>query len=236
MRNQPNDPAIGSATARRSRGAVPERRCILTGEVAPAARLIRLAVGPDGAVAPDVLARAPGRGAWIGVDQSALAAALAKGRLKGALARSLKGAAVTIADDLPDRIAVALRRAVLDRLGLELRAGFLMLGMDRINEAARRGQVHALLHASDAGADGRGALAQAWRVGRDDMGSGQTGTVLPLDRSALSVALGRENAVHLALVDVRAAARVMDLCNRWQFFCGWARDSDDPEPMLRTSG
>ena len=48
-----------------------ERRCILTGEHGPRAGLIRLALGPDGIVAPDVRARAPGRGAWIAVDRAA---------------------------------------------------------------------------------------------------------------------------------------------------------------------
>ena len=34
------------------------------------------------------------------------------------------------------------------------------------------------------------------------------GTTLPLDRAALSVALGRDNVVHLALTDPASAARV----------------------------
>ena len=47
---------------------VPERTCVLTRRKGTRDELIRLALGPDGAVAPDVRARAPGRGAWIGVD------------------------------------------------------------------------------------------------------------------------------------------------------------------------
>ena len=39
----------------------PERRCIMTGERGPASGLIRLALGPDNLVLPDVRARAPGR-------------------------------------------------------------------------------------------------------------------------------------------------------------------------------
>ena len=50
---------------------------------APRDELIRLALGPDGEVAPDVRARAPGRGAWIGVDRATLEAAQAKGKLQG---------------------------------------------------------------------------------------------------------------------------------------------------------
>src|SRR3546814_5755407 len=66
------------------------RRCILSGEREAREGLIRLALGPDGQVAPDVRSRAPGRGAWIGVDREVLQAALEKGKLKGALARAFK--------------------------------------------------------------------------------------------------------------------------------------------------
>ena len=41
-----------------------ERRCILTGDRAAPDHLVRLARAPDGAVLPDVRAKAPGRGAW----------------------------------------------------------------------------------------------------------------------------------------------------------------------------
>lgn len=224
MRTPQHDRLIDPTSAARRGQHEPERRCVLTGEVRPADQLIRLAIGPDGTVAPDVLVRAPGRGAWLGVDRAALDAAQTKGKLKAALARTFKDGALVVPDDLGERIAAQLERATLDRLGLESRAGLLLTGMERIVAAARAGQVALLLHAQDAGSDGCASLAQAWRVGMDAEGSGQTGTRLPVDRTRLSAALGRENAVHLALTDARAAARVMGLLSRWQFFAGWVRD------------
>ena len=70
MRNPPNETLelSDSEDAKVRTEHVPERTCILTREQAPRAALIRLALGPDGAVAPDIRARAPGRGAWIGGD------------------------------------------------------------------------------------------------------------------------------------------------------------------------
>src|SRR5687767_15929448 len=53
-------------------GHIPERKCVLSGAHDARDNLIRLALGPDGQVAPDVRARAPGRGAWIGVDRTTL--------------------------------------------------------------------------------------------------------------------------------------------------------------------
>ncbi|MGD9812036.1 MAG: YlxR family protein, partial [Sphingobium sp.] len=46
-----------------------ERRCILSGERASPDHLVRLALSPEGEVMPDVRAKAPGRGAWIGVSR-----------------------------------------------------------------------------------------------------------------------------------------------------------------------
>ncbi len=199
-----------------------ERRCILSGERADPALLIRLAIGPDGTVLPDVRARAPGRGAWIGVDRAALEQALGKGRLRGALARAFKGEALQLPDDLPQRIDMALERAVLDRLGLEARASTLLTGFDRIENAARRGALSLLLHAADAGDDGRRKLDQAWRVGEGREGEEWAGLVLPMDRAALSMALGRHNVVHAGVIDAGAANRLRVALDRWQSYRGCA--------------
>ena len=226
----------------------PERKCILSGEHGARESLIRLAISPDGDVLPDVLARAPGRGAWIGVTRADLENALAKGKLRGALARAfgkaLGGAPLAIPADLPDRIEAALIRALTDRLGLELRAGKLLVGSDRIAENARMGKVVWLAHAADAGEDGSRKLDQAWRVGRDAEGSGLHGVTLPLDRAALSVALGRDNVVHLALTDKAAAERLTALLQRLLHFLGRAetagtdmgeQTADPAEPLAATT-
>lgn len=200
----------------------PERKCILSGDRAPREALLRLAVSPEGDVLPDVHARAPGRGAWIGVGRADLEKALTDGKLKGAMARAFRGAPLAIPADLPDRIEAALLRALTDRLGLEMRAGNLATGSDRIAEQARAGRVRWLGHASDAGEDGCRKLDQAWRVGSEAEGSGLAGVRLPLDRATLSVALGRDNVVHMALTQAAAADRVATLIARLARFQGQA--------------
>ena len=120
-----------------------ERTCVVSRRTAPRDELIRLALSPDGEVAPDVRARAPGRGAWIGVGRVALDAAIAKGKLEAGLARAFKTNDVTVPADLPDRIAAALRQHALDRLGLEARSGMLLNGSEKIESAARQTPIHA---------------------------------------------------------------------------------------------
>ena len=212
MRNPQNDTAdrlIDTAGAH-----VPQRTCVLTRRKGTRDSLIRLALGPDGEVGPDVRARAPGRGAWIAVGRAEIDAANAKGKLKTALARAFKAADLKIPADLGERTERALRQAALDRLGLEARGGTLINGADRIEAAARAGTVHLLIHAADAREDGRKSLDQAWRTS----GGEARGLIFPADRSILSMALGRENVVHVALTDPAAASRVSHALARWRAF------------------
>ena len=235
MRNPRNDLATVDIEGTAGGGGDPIRRCILLGERASRESLIRLAVSPDGAVFPDVRAKAPGRGAWIGVTRAELETAIAKGKLKAALARAFKTGSgkteacktgpIAIPADLPDLIAIALERAVLDRLGLEARTGNLLTGAEKIEAAARSGKLHLLLHASDAGTDGNRKLDQAWRVGRDEEGSDLRGLALPIARTILAVALGRQNVVHIGLTERDAARRVSETLTRWLHFIG-------PHPAL----
>ncbi|MCZ8368882.1 MAG: DUF448 domain-containing protein [Porphyrobacter sp.] len=225
MRTPPNERLTSDiAEPSLSAKAESERRCILTGATSVRDVLVRLAISPDGLVLPDAAAKAPGRGAWIGVTRAELEAALAEGHLKKSLMRAFKGAPLTIPDDLPARVEAALARHLGDRLGLELRSGNIVMGSSRIEEQARSGRIAVLLHASDSSDDGRRKLDQAWRVGNDAEGSGQRGAVLPLDRHALSVALGRDNVVHLGVAgypgDMRAANRVLQAVYRLVHYAG----------------
>jgi uncharacterized protein len=94
------------------------------------------------------------------------------------------------------------------------------------------GRVAWLAHAADAGDDGSRKLDQAWRVGRGSEGSGMRGlTRLPLDRAALSVALGRDNVVHLALTDRAAANGSKSAARLLRFRGGRVRPSGRTEAM-----
>jgi predicted RNA-binding protein YlxR (DUF448 family) len=228
----PHNETVGSdisATGGAPEGAS-ERRCALSGKGGAREALVRLALSPEGEVLPDALARAPGRGAWIGVSRAALEKAVADGKLKGALARAFKTGGLVIPADLGERTEVALTRAFLQRLGLELRAGHLILGSGRIAEQARSGRIAALYHAADASEDGARKLDQAFRVGNDAEGTGLTGIRLPLDRAALSVALGRDNVVHLALADPASAERTALPLRRLLNFAGAERATAEPHP------
>lgn len=224
----PELPAAHRERAKDSAGdsaGASERRCILTGEAAPRARLIRLALGPDGQVAADWSERLPGRGAWISANRSLFDSVAARGRLRGALARAFKANAFHVPDDLDSRIESGLRQRLLARLGLEKRAGNLIIGEERVREALRSGRVWLVLHAGDARPDGADRLDGMARAVGESLGEPIAQRRLPLGRDALSAALGRDNAVHAAITDAAAAARLLADIDRWAGFAGPGTDT-----------
>jgi hypothetical protein len=58
--------------------------------------------------------------------------------------------------------------------------------------------------------------------------------IFPAPRTILSMALGRDNVVHVALTDPAAASRVQHALRRWRAFTGPDRGPEGGEPALRT--
>src|SRR3546814_10110232 len=99
---------------------------------------------------PATRAKAPVRVALSCVTRAELEQALTKGKLKGALARAFKTGDLQIPETLPALIEDGLRKALLDRLGLEAKASMVLTGSEKIDVACRKGDVTLLLHAADA--------------------------------------------------------------------------------------
>jgi hypothetical protein len=91
-----------------------------------------------------------------------------------------------------------------------------------------------LIHAADAGEDGNRSLDQAWRVGGSGPERLTRGVIFPEGRTILSMALGRENVVHVALTDPAAASRVLHALCRWRAFTGPERGLEGGEPAFGT--
>ena len=169
-------------------------------EEAPPGRVLVLPA-VAGRLEPAV-AEALGGRPWVGRDSLPASAAPATSALDDAVRRLSRG------------LSGSGTAAALDRLGMEARSGNLISGYDKIEAAARSGKVRMLIHAADAGQDGNRSLDQALRVG----GGGPEGVIFPLGRTILSMALGRDNVVHIALTDSAAASRVQHALSRWRAF------------------
>lgn len=166
-----------------------ERRCVATGDVCSEARLIRIAIAPDGALVPDVTARLPGRGVWVTADRNAVETALKR----KAFSRAAKET-VTVPDRFADFIADRLADRALSLLGLARRSGDLALGFDNAHAALKSARPAWRIEASDAAADGRGKLDRltyaAW---------GEIPVAGCFTANELGQALGRDAVVHAVL-------------------------------------
>ena len=183
----------------------------------PKEALIRLVLGPEGTLVPDLAEKLPGRGVWVTADGELLEAAEKnKGLIKGA-SRSLKTGVKPRSDSeepLSAQIAGLLRKRLLDRLGLIKKAGELVTGFDKIGAALGKGVEPALLiEADDAGPDGRRKLQNRLPDGLQVAGF--------LSREELSEALGLENVVHCLVLKGGGAEKLkVDLSRARGFLAG----------------
>jgi uncharacterized protein len=185
--------------------------------------MIRFVVGPDGVVA-DLKRNLPGRGLWVTATRSALADAVKR----KAFARGFKRE-VRVALDLPDATEQLLVRSALDALAIAGKAGAVAAGFSRVEEALARTPVAALLHATDAAADGVAKLATALRHRPD---AERIATITRFSTAQLSLALGRPNVVHAAL---RAGPASQTFLARLQRLERFRSDSSDERQARRAS-
>lgn len=176
-----------------------ERTCLVTRQGDAPAELIRFVRAPDGSVVPDLRRRLPGRGVWLTPNRTIVEKAI-RNRMFGRGFRAEVVVPPTLADDLD---ALLLRQA-REALSLANKAGQVVSGFGKVEEALVKGQVRALLHASDAAEDGIRKVTQIANRHRSPKKPD-----LPifnlLASDDLGLALGRSNVIHAALLDGSAA-------------------------------
>ena len=208
------------------REAESERRCVLSGKSQAATGLIRMVQDPEGNLVPDIKAKLPGRGVWISCDRTLIEKALVDGSFVKAASRGLKQSikAGQIPADLADRIETLLAKHALSRLGLENRAAHIVSGFEKVRSELR-GQKRPLMlmNASDGASDGKHKLsALAVAIG--------VKVVEIFDREELSLALGRENVVHVLLLAGGAKSRLIADMERLAGFRQYAMPDDKAGP------
>ena len=165
-----------------------ERRDLVSHEVMDESRLIRFVAGPDGQVVPDLGRKLPGRGLWVEASRASVETAVKK----NGFTRSAK-TKLTAPADLADIVERLLVRRCLDQLGLARREGVLISGFEKSAATIRSGKAAWVLEAADGSADGRGKILALARH--------QTCKICgAFTADDLSLALGRENAIHAVLL------------------------------------
>ena len=186
----------------------PLRQCAVSRAHKPPEELVRFVAGPDGAIAPDLARRLPGRGVWVDATREAIAAAV---RQK-AFAKGLKRQ-VSVPADLPALIETLMARRLAEALSIANKAGLVVAGFAKVEELITRERAAVLLHAIDAATDGVAKLDRKFKAVAGTEGSPAT-IIRELTGAEMSLAMGRPNVIHAAAAEGGATHRLIEEARR----------------------
>jgi uncharacterized protein len=172
------------------------RMCAVTRQVRPIGELIRFVVSPQGEVIPDLKRKLPGRGLWVSASRRTVAEAVRRHQFSKGFKRDVRVAPTLAADT-----ETLLTRSVIEALAMVAKAGQVVSGFGKVEDALRGRQAQALIHASDGAMDG---IRKLDAIVRQNAGINDESPDFPvitaLTSEQLDLALGRSNVVHAALL------------------------------------
>ena len=190
------------------RGARPQaeetlRLCVASRVSRDPEDLIRFVAGPDEIIVADLARRLPGRGVWVTADRVSIDRAVSIRAFAKSLKRRVEAPA-----DLSAQVERLLERRVSDAFSIANKAGLVLTGFEKIDRQLAAGGVVVLIHGSDAAADGRDKLDRKFIAieGREAV-AGRMLAILTVEQ--MSLAIGRPNVVHAALIKGGASDRFL---------------------------
>lgn len=182
----------------------PERRCIVTGEHGTPETLLRFAVSPEGVLVFDCYQKLPGRGAWVTPNATMLQHAM-----DNKLFTKTFKSQVKLQEGFVDHVEERLKQSAYELLPLCQKSGLLISGYEKVKETFAQEAVAALIMASDASENAREKL---FTIRKDYP------LIEAFTREELGVAVGREQAVQIALLE---SALSQKFIQKMQCFTGF---------------
>lgn len=210
----------------------PERTCIVTRAKGDPRGMIRFVVAPDGRVVPDLRARLPGRGAWVAADAGTVATAVKRRAFARAFRRD-----VVVDGALTDQVDALLAADALAALSLANKAGLVVAGAFKVEEALGRGGVAALLHARDGSPESLRKIEGLGRRAGAERGA-PVPTLQIFASPQLDLALGRSNVINAALLVGGASDAALKRIERLRLYRGAEAPRGtgrEPDPATMTS-
>ena len=180
------------------------RKCIVSGKVLEKKHLLRFVATPEGVVVPDFKKRLPGKGVYVSVSRKNLHKAIDANLFAKALKHKIKPV-----DGLEDMVEQILRHQALQAISLARKAGDLLMGMDKVSEALKKGKVAFLLEATDAGADGAEKILRL---------AGDLKIYRLFATEELDTALNKINTVHVAFLKGDMSGKVSNEFEKFAYF------------------
>jgi predicted RNA-binding protein YlxR (DUF448 family) len=174
--------------------------CAVTRQVSPVDDLIRFVVGPSGDVVPDLKRKLPGRGLWLSASHATVSEAVKRKVFSRGFKREVR-----VSPALANETERLLVRAVIEALAMAAKAGQVVSGFTKAEDAIGQRDMVALLHASDGAADGIRKLdakldAQTRQTAENTGKSHDVPVIAALTSEELDLALGRSNVIHAAVL------------------------------------
>ena len=192
----------------RTQKSATTRMCAVSREVRPIDELIRFVVAPTGEVIPDLKRKQPGRGLWISASRRSVAEAVRRHQFSKGFKRDVR-----VAPTLPTDTEALLVRSVTEALAMAAKAGQVVAGFGKVEDALNRNETAALIHASDGAADGIRKLDAIVRQRGEKRGESPVMAVVNvLTSEELDLALGRSNVIHAALLAGPASKTFLSRC------------------------
>lgn len=127
--------------------------CFVAKRSFPREEMLRFVVSPQGEVIFDVYEKLPGAGIWLYPKNGSLEKAIVKN-----LFCKAAGGMVQVPFDLQNQVLIALKKKVLDLLGLARKAGRLVFGYESVKKALENHEIGVVFEANDSSERGKNKL------------------------------------------------------------------------------
>jgi len=193
-------------------GNNPIRTCIVDRERKEKPFLLRFVLSPQEEVVPDAKGNLPGRGVWVTARKQIVADAVKRRAFQKAFRKQ-----VTVSDSLSLEVERLFKRSALERLSICNKAGLLVAGFAKVEEALKRQEIVALLHADTAATDGKVKLdrkLEALFAGKDYIAPENCFT-----SAEISLAAGSTGVIHAGLREGGATRAFLQALDRLSAYC-----------------
>ena len=190
----------------------PERTCFLTRHKGPVDDMIRFVRAPGMAVIPDLKRNLPGRGVWLMLSRTVVEEAVRKKLFSKAFRKDSRAE-----PDLADLVDRLLSKSAIEALSLANKAGQIVTGFSKVEQAVMNGECRTVIEAVDAADDGLRKMGQALRRAAE-MGYSPERVMSPFTSDDLGLALGRDHVIHAALLMGPAARAAVEKIERLMLY------------------
>jgi predicted RNA-binding protein YlxR (DUF448 family) len=174
--------------------------------------LLRFVLSPEGCVVPDIKGNLPGRGVWVTASKAAVAEAVKRRAFQRAFRKP-----VAASEELPCQVEELFKRSALERLSICNKAGLVVVGFAKVEDALNRKEIAGLLHAEEAAEGGKAKLDRKFAA----LYPGTEHTVPKncFTSAEISLAAGSSNVIHAGLKEGGATSAFFEALNRLSGYC-----------------